>query len=83
MAYRRSQPVVYETNYLVDSINQRDTSQGYYKLRYRGIGGSKIREHCGSSGKRLWMHAAVGGLFCSYQIRLRCANFEIVKPKCA
>ena len=57
MAYRRSQLVVYESKYLVDSINQKETSQGcYYKLSCSGIGGSKIREHCGRLEKRIAEH---------------------------
>ena len=57
MAKRRSQLVVYESKYLVDSVNQNETSQSYYKLSCGDIVGDSRREHCSSCGseKRLWM----------------------------
>ena len=57
MAYRRSQLIVYESKYPVDSINQKESNQGYYKLSCGRIGGSKIRKHSMRDGnfQRLWM----------------------------
>ena len=64
MAYWRSQFVVYEGGYLVDSISQKNTSQGHYKLiTSSGVGASKIREH--------WENGPVSGMT---MINLLCLN---------
>ena len=56
MAKRRSQLVVYESQYLVDPISQNQTSQSDYKLSCGEIGDSR-RKHFPSRGseKKLWM----------------------------
>ena len=45
IAYRRSRFVVYESRYLVDSINQTDFSQGYYDLSSGETSPNKMRRH--------------------------------------
>ena len=51
MAKRRSQLVVYESQYLVDPINQNEASQSDYKLSCGDIGESRREHHdCPSHG---------------------------------